>query len=164
VAVKTKSGYEVDNRVYSSNGLQFRLMFLAKSHVAHDEVSEKFPFLCLVCIMLKNSSETYCGRDELSSHIMEHQERVLGETPLEGPLVFGNNGVNVGREFDINLPKFESLPPTPEVENGMSIMLGAEVQDDSRESDRYTKVPFFSHSKEVTSPQNETFDNPWIVQ
>jgi hypothetical protein len=155
ISVNTKNGYQIDDNIYNRHGLQFRSIFLAKSHVVHENVSVASSFLCLICVMVKNSSEIYNSRDGLLLHILGHRGCMLGDVTFEGPLVFTNTGVIVHSEFDINLSKFESLPPTPNSEFDMSVVIDTSVEEELRKSDRL--------SRSSSSVSYSTEENPWAV-
>jgi hypothetical protein len=160
-AAKTKTGYQIDNSVHHSQGLKFRMIFLAKSHVALDHVSNKYPFICLVCIILSKPSSIYHGHDELFLHIMGHRAHTLRDTPLEGPLVFNNDRVIVYPEFDIELPKLSAkLQDELPYEN-------PRVSFESSESLRnleYQENPWTSSDslESTQKPKKGGRENPWV--
>jgi hypothetical protein len=110
-AMRTKSGYQIDDTVRPHEGLQYRWIFLAKSHVSQEPSSKTPSYICLMCTMLNKNSEIYEGHTELFSHIMGHREHVLGDVSLKGPLAFSNGGVKVDVNFDINLLEKPATSP-----------------------------------------------------
>ena len=110
-ALNPKNRDEVDERVYRSrSGIEYRWIFLAKSHASQDKVTSKWPFVCLICQLLHHDPTRYYGHEELFSHIAEHQEDSVDGTPLEGPLTFSNRGIKTAALFDLNLPDRQQAP------------------------------------------------------
>lgn len=168
IATKTRNGYQIDDNVYEHgrHGLQYRLMFLAKSHVADKKNSEMPSFVCLICILLGSTSDIYLGRDELFSHILKHRERTLRGNTLEGPIKFGSRGViSHPEEFDISLPRLNPPPLAPNSGNGMSVVMPTELQHRVYDSNGDLEGSSYStNSTEVTSSPDNSYheENPWL--
>jgi len=93
----------IDERVYTCKGIEFRWLFLAKSHVQKPTKTDEAKFSCLVCVLSGDTSSVFKGHTLLFDHIRGHQSAQLGATVLEGPLSFSNEGVKVDPvSFDIN--------------------------------------------------------------
>jgi hypothetical protein len=96
----------IDERVRTYHDIEFRWLFLAKSHVQKPTAAAEAKFSCLVCVLSGDTSSIFEGHTQLLDHIRDHKGAQLGATVLEGPLTFSNEGVKVDPAgFDI---KFSS--------------------------------------------------------
>ena len=159
-AIQDKKGFRIDDKVFSSAGLQYRWLFLAKSHMQQQD--EKYPsFHCLVCMMLGDESGIYHGASALLSHLAGHQGAFLGNIRLEGPLVFTNRGANSDQdgEFDVKFPEIEESAQAPLVpEKGAVVVLASSVLAGSHKAENT-----FS-SRGTTAPTAFPYDdNPWAT-
>ena len=164
-ARNSKTREQVDNAVYSRNGVEYRWLFLAKSHCTQNVASSAFPFVCLICQLLSGDPKQYYGPDELFEHIAEHQEDSIGSVPLEGPLTFSNRGIKMDPDFDLNLPKRRG--------SSRRISAGRELQEReiSREKDHQLEIDRHSKTSSKVSQQTDRssqsahtdpYANPWV--
>ena len=177
-AKRGKKGFEIDNTVYTAHGVQFRFLFLAKSHIAipPDSQIKARPYKCLICLTLHRSSDTYLGTDELFEHIHGHREKRVGDTPLEGKLRFSNQGAVEDEQFDINLPEYAT--PTEEetdedkVKHGVPrdvATLRQKLEDFAMHREAKTASLISSGTEETTSAASATSAatdpsfNPWVL-
>ncbi|KIV83456.1 hypothetical protein PV11_05479 [Exophiala sideris] len=130
-AIQKNKGWEVDDRIrLDSSGLRYRWLFLAKSHMQQQDPSERYSsFRCLICTMLGDEPGTFRGSKTLLAHVAGHQGGYLGETQLDGPLVFSNQGVNPAfdEDFDIDLSKPTPKPVSPVPDHGAAVVVAANV-------------------------------------
>ena len=171
-AVKIKKCWEIDDTVRSSHGIQYRWLFLAKSHVQipKDSTIKLKPYKCLICLVLGHNSETYLGVDELFTHILEHREKSIGDVKLEGPLSFSNQGALVDAHFDVNLPELEPLAEEEEPTHGApKAVTDAEVLKQKLEnfamgagSKPASMVSYSTGTSSTTANTDPSF-NPWTL-
>ncbi|KIW62982.1 hypothetical protein PV04_09866 [Phialophora macrospora] len=111
-AVQVANSYRVDDSVIChSTGIRYRRMFLAKSHMQQGDATQTVNYRCLVCLFL-GDSKAYEGHDQLLSHMTSHRGAELGETRLEGPIIFSNKRVECNRdEFDVDFMR-TAIEPT----------------------------------------------------
>ncbi|ETI19348.1 hypothetical protein G647_09180 [Cladophialophora carrionii CBS 160.54] len=102
-AVQVANVYQLDNSVICHpSGMRYRRIFLAKCHMQQSDATQTVNYRCLVCLFL-GDSRAYEGHDQLLSHLASHRGVELGETRLEGPVIFTNKRVECNRdEFDID--------------------------------------------------------------
>jgi hypothetical protein len=110
-----KRQWTVDNRIRSRHGLQYRWLFLAKSHIQKTNQRDGDCFRCILCILLGDQSSIFQGHDALLGHVISHQGAQFDHITLVGPLSFSNDGIRVDDEFDINLPERPLLPESQPV-------------------------------------------------
>ncbi|EHY60078.1 hypothetical protein HRR83_006437 [Exophiala dermatitidis] len=161
-AIHDKSGYHVNDKIFSSpSGIQWRWMFLAKSHIQQKEPKDP-SFRCLVCLMLGDDSGIYHGHDVLLAHLVGHQGALLGGTRLEGPLLFTNHGVqpDLTDDFDVRFPTSEphGSHDQPEVQHGGAAVV---VAGGPTQLDLGTRLSDGVSSKAPTAFAYEAGDNPW---
>ncbi|KIW66096.1 hypothetical protein PV04_08300 [Phialophora macrospora] len=91
-----------DDRAHSTTKLRWRSLLLFKSHLSCSQKKKRM-YKCLMCVMLRESSGTYDGEQDLFEHMSAHQGGVLNGIELWGPLCLEQNGVRIGSEttFDI---------------------------------------------------------------
>lgn len=161
-AGQDKKGYCINDKVMGSlAGLELRWLFLAKSHMQQKDA--RFPsYRCLVCTMLGDESAIFEGSKALLFHVASHQGGSLGETPLEGPLVFSNRGARQAfdNEFDIKFPEIGQpgpVPSPPTSHEGAAVVVAAMVPTESR------KVENRMPPKSMNSYAYEADDNPWAL-
>ena len=159
-AGQDRKGFRMDDRVFTAAGLQYRWLFLAKSHMQQQD--DKVPsFRCLVCMMLGDESGIYHGARVLLSHLASHQGALLGDTRLEGPLIFTNRGATPDQddEFDVKFPEVEQSTPAPPVpEKGAVVVVASGVPAESHRTENM--VP----SRAPTAPTAFAYDdNPWAT-
>jgi len=161
-AVEGRNGRQNDTTVYRSFGLEFRWLFLAKSHVPHEEDTDHPPYRCLVCIMLGDESPIYRGTEALLTHVVRHRGAYLGDVRLKGPLIFTNAGVKADPDsgFDINLPEPNTPPITAAPDPRTPAMVEIELQNEGHTFDRDSKgSSLVSYDTDVVSLHT----NPWAT-
>lgn len=165
-ALHDKKGYRINDKVFTApSGLQYRWMFLAKSHMQQQEPRSP-SFRCLVCLMLGDDLGIYHGHNVLLAHLVTHQRALLAETRLEGPLIFTNSGVKATDpelEFDIKFPNIgEHSPFDPGAGDGAAVVVTGRLPDGPNMGGvRQSKVQDVSSSKGPTAFAYEADDNPW---
>lgn len=157
-ATHDKSGYRLDTRVHNTpGGIKYRPLFLAKSHV--QQVDSRCPsFRCLVCVLLKDESAVYQDRDALFTHLADHRGAFLGDTLVEGQLLFDNHGASIGHafDFDVRFPEATPVEP-PRPDQGVAVVVSATLPLDAH---RYAqRVP--AKAPNVAAYPYEPDDNPW---
>ena len=165
-AKRIKGRWEFDTAIYTSQGIQYRLTFLAKSHVPQLENTHPRGFLCLLCSMLNHDSDIYLGIDSLFAHIATHRERQINSIPLDGPVSFSNHGVKVDDKFDLNLHSLPTPPLTPEAPGAEYEQPGA-IEQVQAELERYhidtnskTESIVSDDSDRLAAP-NDPYFNAW---
>lgn len=158
-AAQDKKGYKMDNRVFNTpEGIKYRWLFLAKSHAQQKD--PRFPsFRCLVCILSKDDSAFYDGKESLFAHLADHQGAFLGDTLIGGQLIFDNHGAKLGQDsdFDVRFPELAPIEP-PVQEQGVAVVVSATLPLDTHRlaPNLPTKTP------SVAAYPYESDDNPWI--
>ena len=154
----------IDNTIHTKNGIEFRWLFLAKSHCLQTEVTAAFPFVCLICQLISGDPRQYHGLDQLFEHIAGHREDHVGGVQLEGPLSFSNLGIKMDPEFDLNLPERQRSP--------QKRPKGKAIQEQDMSYETVDEVDFDRHSKASSmishqtddsslSAQTDPYANPW---
>jgi hypothetical protein len=158
-AAQDKRVYKIDTRVFTSpEGIKYRWLFLAKSHVQQPD--SRFPsFRCLVCVLLKDDSAVYHGKEALFAHLADHQGAFLGDTLIGGQLAFDNHGATSGEdaEFDVKFP--EMAPIEPQVQDqGVAVVVSATLP---------LNAHHFTPNIQAKAPSMAAYpyepdDNPWV--
>ena len=169
-AVPAKRGtLDIDRRVYQSRGLKWRMLFLAKSHVASLETGNKQRYACLICALSRQMhGEVYTGTDALIEHVAGHSEHEVSGVKLEGSLTFGNEGVRLldqGQEWDLWLPEREMReeqaggePGVPEPVEGAEA-IRADLQAYQIREQEHAKRQAIVVEKQVDA--SDPYANPW---
>jgi hypothetical protein len=100
--------WTIDNRIRSWEGLQYRWLFFAKSHMQQISPQDGQQFRCVICVLLGDQSSVFRSQGALLEHVISHQGAQVNDITLVGPLSFSNDGIRVDDEFDINLPEISS--------------------------------------------------------
>ena len=170
LAVPAKRGtLDIDRKVYETRGLKWRMLFLAKSHVACLETGSRQRYACLICAFSGQiSGEVYTGSDSLIEHIVTHSERGVAGVRLEGGLAFGNEGVRAldeGQEWDIWLPELEMSEDELGAEHGVpepvegADAIRADLQAYQIREEENTKRKATVVDKQVDA--SDPYANPW---
>jgi hypothetical protein len=132
-ATYDKKGWRIDDRILTgSTGLEYRWLFLVKSHMQQHDPQQP-SFRCLICTMLGDESAVYSGRQALLSHVAGHQGGQLGGTRLEGPLIFSNQGAHPATDdtCDLRYPTSTQPPERPPenaaAQHGAAVVVAAMV-------------------------------------
>jgi len=133
-ATQDKKGFKMDSRVFNTpEGIKYRPLFLAKSHVQQKD--PRFSsFRCLFCILSKDDSSIYEGKESLFTHLADHQGAFLGDTLIDGQLIFDNHGAKLGydSDFDVWFPEMEPIEqPPPVQEQGVAVVVSATLPLDA---------------------------------
>ncbi|KIX03725.1 uncharacterized protein Z518_07278 [Rhinocladiella mackenziei CBS 650.93] len=155
-------GDRIEDRVMkTTSGLQYRFLFLAKSHKQQPDPQPPSLYRCLVCMMQGNNSGVYHGNNVLLSHLETHQGTYLDQTLLEGPLIFTNNGAKPGteNEFDIKFPEVEKVPRPAELpsDHGAAVVVASRVPTGSQSAGDVIL------SKAATTTYGYEYENPWAA-
>lgn len=158
-AAQDKKGYKIDTRVSTSpEGIKYRWLFLAKSHVQQPD--SRFPsFRCLVCVLLKDDSAVYHGKAALFAHLADHQGTFLGDMLIGGPLAFDNHGAKSGQdvEFDVKFP--DMAPIEPQVQDqGVAVVVSATLPLNAH----YPTPNIPAKAPSMAAYPYEPDDNPWV--
>ena len=159
-----KAREPLDNTIYNKNGIEFRWLFLAKSHCMQNEASPAFPFVCLICQLLSGDPKQYLGIDELFAHIAEHQEDQVGGVSLEGPLTFSNRGITTGSDFDLKLPERQRPPQRRTTGQDSREQEMSQVRSFEDELDRHSKTSSMESQQtdeSSLSAQTDLYVNHW---
>lgn len=101
---KKRKGY--DSRVMISEGVQFRWVFLFKSHVkSRDDMLDPMQssFGCVFCCAEGRGTPTFGGVRSLMAHLQEHRERLpRGEVLYRMNCLIGRQA-SPDEDFDVNL-------------------------------------------------------------
>ncbi|EXJ93091.1 hypothetical protein A1O3_01647 [Capronia epimyces CBS 606.96] len=163
-AAKDKKGYRINDKVFTaSSGLQYRWMFLAKSHM-RQQVPLHPSFRCLVCLMLGDDSGVYDGHSALLAHVISHQGAYMADTRLEGPVTFTNGGVKMDMdEFDLRFPAAEKChTPDPKADEGAAVMVAGRLPTEPHLGNMGpSQVEDVISYKVPTAFAYEADDNPW---
>lgn len=103
-AVLYEKIWSYDRNLRSRNHLEYRWLFLAKSHIPQERVKNKlYDFRCLICVLLADRSSTFHGSNQLLEHVGGHAGTQLAGITLLGPLVVTNNSITQAHDdnFDI---------------------------------------------------------------
>ncbi|KAK5452688.1 hypothetical protein LTS15_006836 [Exophiala xenobiotica] len=163
-AVPDKKGHQIDTRIWqTTDGLRYRWLFLAKSHMQQQKEGELPSFRCLICTLLGDESGTYHGSKVLLAHIASHQGGYLGGNRLAGPLSFSNRETTAAFEddFDLSFADIEQQPSLPDeaIQPGAAVVVAASVPQDTRSTEREKLL------KEMTSSASVAYDdNPWVTE
>lgn len=164
-AMKGNNGYQIDNRIRQyAEGVRYRWLFLAKSHVQQPRDGERSLFRCLICTMLGDDSGNFEGCKDLLAHVADHQGAILGDAQLQGPIIFSNHGAVPASEndFDISLiqPTSSTISEEP-LRHGAAIVVAASVPMNRA-------VESAMLLKEIASASTyEAYDddeNPWLSE
>ncbi|KAI1609718.1 hypothetical protein EDD36DRAFT_55125 [Exophiala viscosa] len=165
-AIWKNKGWEMDDRIrMHTAGLRYRWLFLAKSHMQQQNPSERHPsYRCLICTMLGDEPATFQGSEALLDHVAGHQGAVLGETQLDGALVFSNDGAKAASDnsFDIELSKVEQQAPTPispVPDHGAAVVVAANVTGVSHVAGSEMLI----RESSATTYQDAHDYNPWAA-
>jgi hypothetical protein len=157
----------IDETVFRCHGIEYRWIFLAKSHCAQDLEASDWPYVCLICQLLNHSPQKYKGHQDLFAHIATHQEQGIAGVALQGPLTFSNRGIKADDQFDLNIPEREPPPqaqaPSSAQEMNAAEQLQRKLED--VEIDRNSKTSsLVSAQTEVSSSSAHTdpYANPWV--
>jgi hypothetical protein len=96
--------WSYDRNLRTRNQLEYRWLFLAKSHIPQERVKNKlYDFRCLICVLLGDESSTFHGSNQLLEHVGGHAGTQLAGITLSGPLVVSNNSITEAHDdnFDI---------------------------------------------------------------
>ena len=111
-AILYERGWSHDRNLRTRPGLEYRWMFLAKSHVPQSRVRNKlYDFRCLICVLLGDDSSIFHGANDLLEHVAGHAGSQMTGITLTGPLVIGNNSIvqATDENFDISFPTLRTL-------------------------------------------------------
>lgn len=154
-----KNGYKMDTRVSTSvEGIQFRWLFLAKSHVQQPE-SGSPAYRCLVCVLSKDDSAIYHGKNTLFAHLADHQGARLGNVSIAGRLIFNNYGPRSSDDanFDVKFPEVKPIePPLPD--QGIAVVVAATPPLNAHSLAR--SIP--AKGSSMVAYTYEPDDNPWV--
>ena len=160
---------DIDRRVYQSHGLKWRMLFLAKSHVASHETGNKQRYACLICALSgQMHGEVFTGTDALIEHVAGHSEREVSGVKLEGGLNFDNEGVrplDQGQEWDLWLPEREMCEEQVGGEHGVpepvegAEAIRADLQAYQIREQENTKRKAIVVEKQVDA--SDPYANPW---
>ena len=107
-----KKRWNVDDSVKQhGTGVQYRWIFLAKSHIGKrpDQQSSITFYRCLICTILGQLEGEY-NLDSLCNHLISHCDKFVGGIRMEGGLRFVNEKVTNDAQFDIFLPRDVVVP------------------------------------------------------
>ena len=106
-----KKRWNVDDDVKNLGSVQYRFLFLAKSHVGKrpDQQSPITLYRCLICTILGHLDGEY-SLDGLCLHLLSHCGHFVRGIRMEGPLRFVNDNVTNDGQFDIFLPRDVQVP------------------------------------------------------
>lgn len=141
-----KREWLMDDRIRSSHGLQYRWIFLVKSHMYQQ--GNRSQYRCIICVLLGDQSSAFTGQDALFTHVISHQGALLNSVRLEGPLSFSNNGVRVDGDFDINLPESAS-PSSSSPLRSENTPVTTEVQKETDQLDNASHRSAMSYQEEL---------------
>ncbi|KIW14892.1 hypothetical protein PV08_07677 [Exophiala spinifera] len=164
-ALKKNNSYEIDDRIRQyADGVRYRWLFLAKSHVRQQRDSDRSLFRCMICTMLGDEAGLFEGSKNLLAHVATHQGVSLGGTQLQGPMVFSNHGAASASENDFDLSLSQPTTSTTAVEprqHGAAVVVAASVAMNSTvESAMLLKE--IAHSSTYEPYDDE--ENPWLSE
>lgn len=112
-AYSRPSGWEYDTSIHKSHGVQYRWIFLAKSHVKQGRVKNGIhSYKCIFCVLLNVESPVFQKAGTLVEHIATHRGRPLGEAILERTSCIDGRVAEESEQFDINLtPLDQEMQP-----------------------------------------------------
>ncbi|KIW41233.1 uncharacterized protein PV06_06807 [Exophiala oligosperma] len=166
-AIKRNNGYQIDDRVRQfAEGVRYRWLFLAKSHVQQHRDQEQPTFRCLICTLLGDDSGMFEGIRSLLAHVADHQGAILGGSQLQGPIIFSNHGAAPASEndFDISLtqPTSTTIAAEP-LRHGAAIVVAASVpMNRSVESAMLLKEIASTTTYETYDDDDD--ENPWVTE
>ncbi|KAL8891151.1 MAG: hypothetical protein Q9215_001747 [Flavoplaca cf. flavocitrina] len=107
-----KKTSQFDQQIMSADGIQFRWVFLFKSHVECKDTNPnplKSAFGCMFCCAEGRGTPSFRGAQALMDHLQEHRIRVpVGEVLYRMNACVGDEAP-VGADWDINLEPKEGL-------------------------------------------------------
>jgi hypothetical protein len=77
-----------DDRVYKTEDMRFRLLFLLKSHLPQKSSKDLRTYGCLPCALAGAGLKKCTGENHLLAHVQNHALQTFGETVLAGPVSF----------------------------------------------------------------------------
>jgi hypothetical protein len=161
--VKTKD--QIDEKTYSCHGIQYKWIFLAKSHCAQPLVSSDWPYVCLICQYLNHDPKKFSGHERLFQHISTHEEAEVAGISLEGPLTFSNKGIKMEADFDIRLPRREARRASIEASPGQRTAEELQKKLQAFQVDRTSKTSSIETSRtdesSVSTRTDDLYTNPW---
>ncbi|KAI1625358.1 hypothetical protein EDD37DRAFT_383330 [Exophiala viscosa] len=164
-AIWKNKGWEIDDgiRVHPVS-LRYRWLFLAKSHI-HQQAMGLSSFRCLICTMFGDNSGPFRRAEPLLFHVAEHKGGFLGETKLEGRLIFSNEGAKpaAAADFDLDLSNDMNLLEENLIKP-KDINFSRDVSEDIDPSqmEQQASTPQ-SPLPETTTHEEDWIDNQWAT-
>ena len=114
--VRDKNSPRFDDRVYRTEDVRFRLLFLLKSHLPQKNFKDSRQYGCLLCALAGGVAKTCTGEEHLIEHVRTHALQSFGGTLLAGPVSVGVDSVltETMASYDISFDGVEdfALPPS----------------------------------------------------
>lgn len=158
-ALYDRKVYRINDKIYTSpEGIRYRWMFLAKSHVQQPDTRYS-SYRCLPCLLSKDDSAIYHDQPSLFDHLADHQGTTSGNTVFDGRLKFTNNGAEpcYDNDYDLEFPEPVPAPPEEPMDKEIAVVVSATVPLERSKHEEARPPP----SRDLYAYDEQPDDNPW---